>query len=257
MKKTSSTDLSEFTNNSMIAGQSAFVSTHWQPRQPDCITAIAWPQKPPDLLSIPADQLKQLMRQARNYDPRAIEIFTTLAMPIAKHYSSLPNVVSVLGKDEAYGIANHTMMDFLMHERLRKEKQDIPTMLKQAIRCDLMNQMERIKNRRQFETGSRSGSKGKAEDEEDDDTDVIANLPGDKRLEPERQALQDEQKRLVQECLHYLSPKEKIVIQGLFYRQLSVEEMAAEMHCSVNIVSTAKYRAMVKLRKLFTDKQIV
>ncbi|MEE5994914.1 MAG: hypothetical protein V3G42_17070, partial [Oscillospiraceae bacterium] len=119
MDKTISKNVSGFTNHSAVPDQPAFVSNHWQPGWPDCATAIAWPQTPPDLLSIPANQLKQLMLQARAYDPRAIEIFTTLAMPIAKHYSSLPNVVSVLGKDEAYGIANHTMMDFLMHERLR------------------------------------------------------------------------------------------------------------------------------------------
>lgn len=255
MKKTSSTDLSELTNNSMIAGQPVFAGTHWQPRQPD-FTAIPWQHGQPDLLSIPANQLKQLMLQARAYDPRAIEIFTTLALPIAKHYSSIPKVAAVLGKEEAYSIANHTMMNFLMRERLRDEKQDIPTMLKQAIRCDLMNQMERIKNRRQFETGNRSVSNGQAEDEEDDDTDVIANLPGDKRLEPERQALQDEQKLLVQKCLHYLSAKEKKVILGIFYRQLSVEEMATELHCSVNVVSTTKYRAFRKLRKLFTEKNL-
>ena len=134
MDKTISKNVSGFTNHSTVPDQPAFISNHWQPGWPDCATDIAWPQTPPDLLSIPANQLKQLMLQARAYDPRAIEIFTTLAMPIAKHYSSLPNIVSVLGKDEAYSIANHTMMDFLMHERLRKEKQDIPTMLKRAIR---------------------------------------------------------------------------------------------------------------------------
>ena len=254
MKKTSSSDLSEFTNNSTITGQPAFTSKHWQTIQPD-FTAIPWPHGQPDLLSIPANQLKQLMLQARTYDPRAIEFFAVLAQPIAKHYSSIPKVAAVLGKEEAYSIANHTMMNFLMQEQLRDEKQDIPTMLKQAIRCDLMNQMERIKNRGQFEIGSRSGSNGQAE-EDYDDTDVLARLPGDKRLEPERQALQDEQKRLVQKCLHYLSEKERKVIVGIFFRQLSVEEMAAELRCSVNVVSTTKYRAFRKLRQLFTEQNI-
>ena len=255
MKKSSNKDLSEVTTNSQIPGQPAFASKRWQHSQPD-FTAIPWKHGQPDLLSIPWHQWKQLMLRARDYDPRAIETFTTLALPIAKHYSSIPKVAAVLGKEEAYCIASHTMMNFLMQERLRDEKQDIPTMLKQAIRCDLMNQMDRIKNRRQFETGSGSAAGKQAEEEEDDTTDVIACLPADSRTESEHQALKNEQKRLVQECLQYLSPKEKKVIQGIFYRQLSVEEMAAEMHCSVNIVSTAKYRAMVKLRKLFAEKDI-
>ena len=255
MKKTSSTELSGLKNNSPIAGQPAFVSTHWQHSQP-AFADIPWQHGKPNLLSIPPSQWKQLMLQARNYDPRAIETFTTLALPIAEHYSSIPKVAAVLGKEEAYCIANQTMMNFLMQERLREETQDIPTMLKQAIRCDLMNQMDRIKNRRQFEIDSRSGANGQTEEEAEDDTDVIANLPGDKRLEPERQALQDEQKQLVQKCLHYLSAKEKKVILGIYFRQLSVEEIAAELHCSVNVVSTTKYRAFRKLRKLFTENNI-
>ena len=256
MDKTISKNVSGFTNHSMVPDQPAFVSNHWQPSWPNCTIAIAWPQTPPDLLSIPANQLKQLMLQARAYDPMAIEIFTTLAMPIVKYYSSLPNVVSVLEKDEAYSIANHTMMDFLMHERLRNEKQDIPTMLKRAIRCDLMNQIDRIKNRRHFETYSKPGNSSQSEDD-DDNTDFIANLPADTRLEPERQALLAEQKHRVRECLQYLSPKEKKVIIGFFYRQLSVAEIAGELHCSKLCVSTAKYCALKKLRRIFAEQQIV
>ena len=256
MDKTISKNVSGFTNNSEVPDQPAFVSNRWQPDWPDYTITIAWPQTPPDLLSIPANQLKQLMLQARAYDPRAIEIFTTLAMPIAKHYSSLPNVVSVLGKDEAYGIANHTMMDFLMHERLRNDKQDIPTMLKRAIRCDLMNQIDRIKNRRHFETYTKPGNSSQSEDD-DDNTDFIANLPADTRLEPERQALLAEQKHRVRECLQYLSPKEKQVIIGFFYRQLSVAEMAAELQCTTNAISLAKRSALYKLRRIFAEQQIV
>ena len=256
MDKTISKTVSGFTNNSAVPDQPAFVSNRWQPDRPDYTIAIAWPQTPPDLLTIPADQLKQLMRQARTYDPRAIEIFTTLAMPIVKYYSSLPNVVSVLEKDEAYSIANHTMMDFLMHERLRNEKQDIPTMLKRAIRCDLMNQIDRIKNRRHFETYSKPGNSSQSEDD-DDNTDVIANLPADTRLGPEQQTLLAEQKHQVRECLKYLSPKEKKVIIGFFYRQLSVAEIAGELHCSKLCVSTAKYCALKKLRRIFEEQHVV
>ena len=256
MDKTISKNVSGFTNNSEASSQPAFVSNRWQPDWPDYTIAIAWPQTPPDLLSIPANQLKQLMLQARAYDPRAIEIFTTLAMPIVKYYSNLPNVVSVLEKDEAYSIANHTMMDFLMHERLRKEKQDIPTMLKRAIRCDLMNQIDRIKNRRHFETYSKPGNSSQSEDD-DDNTDVIAKLPADTRLGPEHQTLLAEQKHRVQECLKYLSPREKQVIHGIFYRQLSVAEIAGELHCSKLCVSTAKYCALKKLRRIFEEQHVV
>ena len=253
MEKQTNIALPGFTNSSTISEKPAFPSLLWQPGDPGSLN-VPWPRRHPALLSIPWTQLKQLMLQARTYDPRAIETFTELTLPIAKHYSTIPKVISVLGKEEAYSIASHTLMSFLMHERLREEEQDIPTMLKQAIRCDLMNQMHRIKNRRQYETYNKPANSQSEED--DEDTDVTANLPGNPRLEPERMALLAEQKRLVQECLCCLSPKEKQVIHGIFFRQLSVEEIAAELHCSHNIVSTAKYRALKKLRKLFIEKQV-
>ena len=253
MEKVSNTDLSESSTSSSVSEHPAFASLRWQHNRPGSLDA-SWPRSQPDLLSIPPDQLKQLMLQARKYDPRAIESFARLAIPIAKHYSSLPKVVSVLGKEEACSIANHTMMNFLMHERLQEGRQDIPTMLKRAIRCDLMNQMDRIRNRSRFETHGKP-SDSQSEDD-DEDSDVTANLPADKRLEPEQMALLAEQKRLVRECLQYLSPKEKRVINGFFYRQLSVAEIAAELHCPVATVSAAKCTALQKLRKLFKEKHI-
>ena len=50
MDKTISKNVSGFTNHSMVPDQPAFVSNHWQPGWPDCTTAIAWPQTPPDFL---------------------------------------------------------------------------------------------------------------------------------------------------------------------------------------------------------------
>ena len=222
--------------------------------QPD-FAAIAWQQEAPDLMTMPYSQLKQLMQRAREYDPRAIELFSTLAEPIVKYYSCLPYVVSVLGKEEARSCANHTMMDFLMHEKLRSERQDIPTMLKRAIHCDLKNQIDRMKTRRQFEQYSTSDANSITGDD-DDEKDVFARLPADPRLEPERQVLERERKRLIRKCMHYLSAKEKFVIEGIFFRQQSIAELAEELHCADYTVSQAKYSALKKLRELFKEKQI-
>ena len=76
-------------------------------------------------------------------------------------------------------------------------------------------------------------------------------------LGPEHQTLLAEQKHQVQECLKYLSPREKQVIHGIFYRQLSVAEIAGELHCSKLCVSTAKYCALKKLRRIFEEQHVV
>ena len=66
-----------------------------------------------------------------------------------------------------------------------------------------------------------------------------------------------EQKHRVRECLQYLSPKEKQVIIGFFYRQLSVAEMAAELQCTTNAISLAKRSALYKLRHIFAEQHVV
>ena len=240
MEELPNTNVSEFTGNIP-----AFV-------MPD-FTAIAWQRGQPDLMSIPYRQLKQLMLQARKYDPRAIEAFCNLAEPVLQKYSHLPYIVSALGIDEARSIVNQTLMDFLMHEHLRDDRQDIPTMLKRAIHCDLKNQVDRMKTRRQFEQHSKPASQSEDDEEE---TDVTASLPADKRLEPDSQVLQKERRYLVRECLLHLSPKEKVVINGIFFKQQSVSEIAEELHCSTLSVSTAKYSALKKLHKLFEEKHV-
>ena len=73
---------------------------------------------------------------------------------------------------------------------------------------------------------------------------------------PEYLALQEERDRMVWECLQHLGPKERTVITGFYFRQLSIREIAAEMNCSTANVSSTKRNALYKLRKLFEEKQV-
>ena len=68
--------------------------------------------------------------------------------------------------------------------------------------------------------------------------------------------LQAEQERTVRDCLQCLGEKERQVIHGYFFRQLTVTEIAREMHCSPDCVTSAKRHALKKLREIFAEKQI-
>ena len=148
------------------------------------------------------------------------------------------------------------MIDFLLYEPLRNASpQDIPRMLAQAIKCDLINQVRRLKMRNHYET-HHIRSRSSQEDTEED-KDELANLPADSREEPENRLLQAELNRRVQACIKQLRPKEQTVINSLFFRQLSVTETARELGCTPGSVTMTKRRAMEKLRKLFIRRHVV
>ena len=255
MDKRSNTKAHRRKTHTVPAGQPVFPSQRWPSGQPDG-NDFPWQPGAYDLLTIPQPYLERLMQQARKFDPRAIEAFTALAIPVVKHYSNIRYYATLLGKEEARSIAIQTALEFLMHDKLRGKTKDIPSMLKRAIHCDLQNQAERVTNRLRMELRGTAGAANQ-ETEEADAADVIQSLPADPRSEPEQQALLAEQRRLVRESLQSLSPRERQVILRLFFHRQRVAEIAVAMHCTPNAVSLLKYSALRKLRKVFTEKEIV
>ena len=69
--------------------------------------------------------------------------------------------------------------------------------------------------------------------------------------------LRKEWNRRVRDCLKYLGKMERQVITGFFFRQMSIAEIAEELHSNTNTVSVTKRNALNKLREVFTDKQIM
>ena len=197
-----------------------------------------------------------LLPQAREGDTQALLQLCQKAVPLRDRICNKEYYVTWLGKDEACSIATESMIDFLLYEPLRNASpQDIPRMLAQAIKCDLINQVRRLKMRNHYET-HHIRSRNSQEDTEED-KDELANLPADSREEPENRLLQAELNRRVQACIKQLRPKEQTVINSLFFRQLSVTETARELGCTPGSVTMTKRRAMEKLRKLFIRRHVV
>lgn len=222
-------------------------------QEPELTDLFRQPKRP-DFTSFPRLWLKQLMLLARQGDTRATEFFYWLAEPLIVKYSKVPYFVSLLGKDDIRSIAALSIIDFVMNEPLKDGEQDIPRMLKRVIHCDLLNHTHLLERRSHFEKNCNSSGNG----EEDDgaETDELAVLPADRQYEPEYQTLREERKRIVRECLQCLGSKEKYVINGFFFKQRSVAEIAEELHCSAVTVSLAKYNALKKLRRVFAEKDI-
>ena len=223
-------------------------------QQQSALTDLFRQPKRPDFTSFPRLWLKQLMLLARQGDTRATEFFYWLTEPLIVKYCNVPYFVSILGKDDIRSIAALSIIDFVMNEPLKDGEQDISRMLKRVIHCDLLNHAHLLERRGRFEKHCNSSSSG--EENDDTETDELAVLPADRQYEPEYQALQEERKRIVRECLQCLGSKEMYVINGIFFKQRSVAEIAEELHCSAVTVSLAKYNALKKLRRVFKEKDI-
>ena len=202
-------------------------------------------------LPVPAADWEPLLQQYHQGDKRFFQLLCCRSKPLVEKVSRKPYFANTLGRDEAYSIAAMSMVTFWTRVDLNGNPRDIPGQLYHAMECDLQNQIDRQKTRRRRELHFETSG----------DTEETANdcpePPADSRDEPEQQVLQAEWNRKVRDCLQYLGKKERQVIQGFFFRQLSVTEIAKEMDCSPNNVKAAKWVALKKLRRIFAEKQIV
>lgn len=196
---------------------------------------------------IPPETVQQLLPLARQGDTQAFQRLSLLLEPLVTRLSQKACYVTELGREDARSYALLSMMEFLLFEPLRENWYDLPRLLLRVIALDLKNRIER-----QHTIGRRERHSTEGEQEEE-----ATDLPHpDCICNPEEKVLQDERKQKIQECLERLGRKQRQVITAYYYRQLSIEEIAEEMHCSVNSVSLAKGIALKNLRKLFEEKQI-
>ena len=198
----------------------------------------------------PAVRWETLVTQYQKGEKRFFHLLCCHSKPLVDKISRKRYFVAHLGRDEAYSIAAMSMVEFWAHEALQGDPRDIPRRLTQAMNCDLLNQINRKKTRRQREVHYEAGS-----DPEDAGEEWQGPL-ADSSREPEQQALQAEWNRKVRDCLQYLGTREQQVILGFFFRQLSVAEIAQEMHCTPACVSATKRNALCKLREIFRKEQI-
>lgn len=194
-------------------------------------------------------QLPPLLRNYRQGDTRAIGPVCVITEPLVDRISNLPYFVEELGKEETRSRVTLSLLELLQDMPPEEDGQVIYRKLLRAIKCDLLNQVQRARTRRRRE---RREAKTDHEDKDDDSREIPAPLQD----EPEYQVMQRDFNRRVRECLQYLSPAEQSVIHGFFFRQLSVEEIAAELRCSVANVSASKRNALNKLREIFKEEKL-
>lgn len=192
-------------------------------------------------------KLPDLLRLYQQGVTEAIEPICILAAPLVDKLSNVPYFTAKLGKEETRSRVTLSLLEYLQDAPPDEDWQRIPHNITHAIKCDLLNQIQWLQTRRSCE---------RREAEENEEENDTQDVPDASRFDPEYLALQEERNRMVRECLQQLGPKERTVITGFYFRQLSIREIAVEMNCSTANVSSTKRNALYKLRKLFEEKQV-
>lgn len=221
-------------------------------------TTPAWPVTPlpGEKAAVPPGNpdgdWEPILERYRQGDSLSLQLLCCRAKPLVEKISSKRYYAASLGREEAYSIAAMTMVEFWHGEALTGNGKDLPRRLTRAMNCDLINQIRRQNTRRQRELHYEADS-----DTEDEAEREWQDPLADRRDEPEQRILQAEWNRKVRDCLQYLGAKERQVIRGFFFRQLSITEIAREMHCTPACVSSTKRNALYKLRSIFSEQQVV
>ena len=125
--------------------------------------------------------------------------------------------------------------------------EEVPALIKQAIKCDLINSVHRLEYRRgKEEAPPTNGDTGSPENSSGDTGSPSAPPYG----EPEACLLQNAYAQTVQDAIQHLNRNEQTVIQFYYFRQETTNEIAVRLGCSVQNVRKIKRRALTRLRSL-------
>ena len=174
---------------------------------------------------------------AQQGDTQAVRRTCATAEPIVDQFGKVSYFVGWLGKDEVRSIASLALVEFIMSYSGGVPDEEIPALIKQVIKCDLINSVHRMEYRRSKEDASSFTP----------DTGSPSASP---HGEPEACLLQNAYAQTVQDAIQHLNRNEQTVIQSYYFRQETINEIAARLGCSPRFVRKTRRKALLRLRGL-------
>ena len=184
---------------------------------------------------------------AQQGDTQAVRRTCATAEPIVDQFGKVSYFVGWLGKDEVRSIASLALVEFIMSYSGGVPDEEIPALIKQVIKCDLINSVHRMEYRRSKEDASSfTPDTGSPENSSGDTGSPSASPHG----EPEACLLQNAYAQTVQDAIQHLNRNEQTVIQSYYFRQETTNEIAARLGCSPRFVRKTRRKALLRLRGL-------
>ena len=194
---------------------------------------------------------------AQQGDTKAMRRTCAKAEPIVDQFGKVSYFVNLLGKDEVRSIASLSLVEFVMSYPGGVPDEEVPALIKQAIKCDLINSVHRLEYRRGKEEAPPTNADTGSPENSSGDTGSPENSSGDTGSpsappygEPEACLLQNAYAQTVQDAIQHLNRNEQTVIQFYYFRQETTNEIAVRLGCSVQNVRKIKRRALTRLRSL-------
>ena len=182
---------------------------------------------------------------AQQGDTQATQRICANAEPIVDQFGKVSYFVNRLGKDEVRSIATLALIEFVMSFPGGVPDEEVPPLIKQVIKCDLINSVHRLVYRySKEETFSSGPDTGSVENSSGDTASPFAPPYG----EPEACLLQKTYAQKVQDAIQHLNRMEQTVIQSYYFRQETTNEIADRLGCSAQNVRKTKRKALRRLR---------
>ena len=118
--------------------------------------------------------------------------------------------VNLLGKDEVRSIASLSLVEFVMSYPGGVPDEEVPALIKQAVKCDLINSVHRLEYRRGKEEAPPTNADTGSPENSSGDTGSPSAPPYG---EPEACLLQNADAQTVQDAIQHLNRNEQTVIQ--------------------------------------------
>ena len=195
----------------------------------------------------------EMIRQARQGSPAALEQCIAYATPFVEGYCNSRFFASQLGKDEIRSIGLLALTEFFKSSIALPKDPEVPFLLIRILRNTILNRIYRQKACTRLEQPTTLLDLAAFNEEKQG---FMETLWADRNQEPEHKLLQKEQAREVHQALKKLGEPEQTILHGLFFLEKSTKEIAAELKCSTSAVWKGKGRGLKRLRELLDDCQI-
>jgi RNA polymerase sigma factor (sigma-70 family) len=192
-----------------------------------------------------------LFRKTKAGDADASRELYQAAQPLIKPFYKVPKFKNRLGRDEIHSIASFALVRYFAQHTGLPPDNEVPYLLKHVIWCELINGIRNMNVREKHERpGGPVRSDGTDPDAEDANRVVNSAPADDREEEPETRCLNKELHREVREAVSQLPKKHQTVINGLYYQQKNMKEIAQEMNCSAENVRIIRLNALARLHQL-------
>ena len=194
-------------------------------------------------------QWNRWFREASAGNADAAHRFFLAAEPYIQNFCREPVFRNRLGKDEIHSLASFALAKLMTDITELPPDEEVPFFLRRVIRCELLDSIRVLDTRlRHEQPGVSVKPEGPAAGE--GCMQVHDSGAADSRTEPEARYLEKDLRREVRRAMSQLSEKHRTVIDGLFFRQKGMKEIAREMHCTPQNVRVIRINAIARLRRL-------